>query len=137
MSLGQLILEDGLELEIKADMKTVIELLDTEVPSFSYDDYGYRIRSLRSVMGSEWRLAVKPWDIATATELAPTVGLIEMDKLEGGLISFRVPPRNLSCDDGASTLDDDGKLLSSFVFQLLNLFQSRGLIDLPGQLPVR
>ena len=137
MSLSHLLLEEGVETEIRADMNEVIALLDNVVPNFSYDSYGYRISSSKGVLGSQWRLLVKPWDRDKAIELSPTVGFIEVDKLESGAINFRIPPREVWGDDEARAFDGDGKLFASFVFQLLNTFQSRGLIDLPGQLPIR
>ena len=137
MSLGHLLLEEGVEMELKADMSEVISLLDSEVPSFSYDGYGYRVTSLKGVLGSQWRLIVKPWDRASDAELSPMVGFIEVDKLEAGGVGFRIPPRDQWGDDEASAFDEEGKLFASFVFQILNTFQRHGFIDLPGQLPIR
>ena len=137
MSLGHLLLEEGVEIELKSEMKDIIAFLDNEVPNFSCDGYGFRISSLRGVAGSQWKIIVKPWDIANATELSPTVGLIEVNKLEGDSISFKIPPRDQWGDDKAAAFDEEGNLFASFIFQLLNAFQGRGLIDLPGQLPVR
>ena len=137
MSLGHLLLEEGMELELKADIKDVIALIDSEVPNFSYGGYGYRTSSLRAVLGSQWKLLIKPWDRATATELSPTVALIEVDKLESGSVSVRIPPRDRWGDDEAVGFDGEGNIFASFIFQLLNAFQRRGLVDLPGQLPIQ
>ena len=136
MSLGYFLLEEGVDIELKADMKEIIALLDSELPNFFYNGYGYRISSLKGVLGSQWRLLVKPRDRASDAELTPTVGLIEMDKLEGGGVSFSMPPRDQWGDDEARAFDEEGRFFGSFVFQLLNAFQSRGFIDLPGQLPI-
>ena len=136
MSLGRLLLEEGLDIELKADIREVIELLDGEIPKFVCDGYGYRISSSMGVASSKWRLMVKPWDLASSTELEPAVGFIEVDKMEGGSVDFRIPPRDQWCDAEARAFDEDGKLFSSFIFQLLTAFQVRGFVDFPGRLPV-
>ena len=77
------------------------------------------------------------WDGATSTELTPAVGLIELAKLEGSKVSFKIPPRHRWGDDDASPFDEDGWFFASFVFQLLNAFQTWKLVDLGTQLPIR
>ncbi len=136
MSLGRLMLEDGVELELSTDVKSIFSLLDAEVPRFSCEGYGYRIGSLRGVLGSQLKLLIKPWERATATELTPCVVVLEVESLKGGGVKIRIPPREHWGDEEALKFDEDGKLFSSFVFQLLNSLQSRGLVSLPGQLPV-
>ena len=136
MSLGRLIVEEGVEMTLKADMNEVIALLDSEVPRFVHDGYGYRISSSKGVLGSQWNLVVKPWDPATASEMATTVGVIEIEKLKTGGTGLKIPPRGPSDDDVTRDFDEDDGTFASFVFQLLNIFQRRGFIDLPGQLPV-
>ena len=135
MSFGRFVLEEGVEMELKAEMKDVIAFLDSEVPKFDCDGHGYRISSLKGVVGSEWRLLVKTQDMANSAEPAPSVGLIEMDKLDDGRVSFRIPSRDFSNDGEAISFDESGKYFTSFVFQLLEAFRSRGFIELPGQLP--
>ena len=136
MSLGRLLLEQGLEVELKADMKDIIAFLDEEVPSFSHDGYGFRMSSLRGVAGSEWKIMVNTWDRGNDGDLGPPVGLLEVDEMEGGGISFKMPPRDRWEDGRATDFDEEGDFYASFVFQLLNAFQGRGLINLPGQLPI-
>ena len=137
MSFARFLLEEGVELDLKVDMRHVIALLDSEVPNFSYNGYGYRISPTKGVLGSQWRLLVKPMDRDSDAELNPAVGFIEIDQLEDGHVSFRIPPRHQWGDDEARAFDEEGDVFASFIFQILNTFQGRGLIDLPGQLPVR
>ena len=137
MSLGRLLLEQGMEIELQTDIRKVISFLDDEVPNFSYDGDGYRINSSRGVLGSQWTLLVKTWHLASETELNPTVGLMEVNKLERGGISFKIPPRVQWGDEEDVAFDEDGSFFFSFVCQLLNALQSRGLVDLPGKLPIR
>ncbi len=134
---GYFLLEEGVEMELKVSMREIVSILDEEVPSFTYDSYIYRISAAKGVLGSQLKLLVKPWNSANAAEVAPAVGFIEVNKTENGKISFKIPPRDQWGDDETRAFDEEGKFFSSFIFQLLNAFQSRGLIDLPGQLPVR
>ena len=136
MSFGAFLLEEGVEMELSADLNTVIGVLDEAVPSFSYTGYGYQVDSSKGVLGKGWKLLVKSRDLATSTQLHPTVGFIELDKMEDGKTSCRVPPRNQWGDDEANDFDQDGKVFASFIFHLLNTFQGRGFINLPGQFPI-
>jgi hypothetical protein len=137
MTLGRLLLEEGIEIELETNMTEVIDFLETEVPGFDYDDYGYRISSAKGILGSQWKLLVKPWNKASDSALGPTAGFIEIDKLEEGRTNFKIPPKDQWLDDESAAFDEEGKFFASFVFQLLNALQSRGFIELPGRLPVR
>ena len=137
MSLSRFLLEEGVEMEINAEMRDVIALLDRELPNIAYDGYGYQISSIRGALNSRWKLLVKSWDRVNAVELAPTLGFVMIENLKGGGISFRIPPRNQWGDEEARAFDEDGKIFASFIFQILNIFHSSGFIDLPEQLPVR
>lgn len=136
MSFSQFILEQGVELELRADLKEVIALVDSEVSTFVHDGYGYTISSLKGVLGDQMTLLVKPWDLASATPLTPAVGLIEIAKLQDERVGFRIPPRDHWADDEAKAFDEDGRFFTSFVCQMINALQNRGLTELPGHLPV-
>jgi hypothetical protein len=137
MSLGYFLLEEGLDVELMAGMDEIIALLDNEVPSFTHDSYGYRVVPLKGVLGTLWRLNIKPRDLENNIELTPTVGTIEVDKLPDGATSFKIPPRDQWGDEEARTFDPDGNIFAGFIFQILNAFQRKGYIDLPGELPIR
>ena len=134
---GQFLLEEGVELELSARMEEIIDLMESEVPKFSFDGCAYHINSMKGIQGSHWKFLVKAWDVGSTTDLASTVGLIEMDISEDGATTMRIPARHKWSDMVNSEIDEEGQLFPSFVFQLLNAFQSRRLIDLPGPLPVR
>ena len=136
MSFGQLLLEQGVEVELQIDLTEIIWLLDDEVPRFAHRGYGFRISPLGGVAGSRWKLLVSPWDPENAAEPVPTVALIEVDRLAGGGVCFRMPHRDGWANAETRSFDEEGGFFSSFVFQILNAFQGRGLIDLAGQLPV-
>ena len=137
MSFGNFLLEQGVEVELQVDLKEIISLLDDEVPRFAHRGYGFRIRPLGGVVGSRWKLSVSPWDPENAAETVPPVALIEVDRLVGGGVCFRIPHRDGWASPETRSFDEEGKFFSSFAFQILNAFQGRGLIDLAGQLPVQ
>ena len=136
MSLDHLLMEEGVELELAAEMKELIQLLDSEVPGFTCEGYGYSISSMKGTLGSSWSLMVKPSDRTTGVTLAHAVVLIEIEALGSGYVSFRMPPRTEWGDDESTALDPDGKLFASFVFHVLNAFQRRSLVDFPGSIPI-
>lgn len=137
MSFGDFLLEEGVEMELKAGLREVMAVLDSDIPDFVYNGYGYEVSSMKGVLGSRMQILVKPWDKHNGVELAPTVGYIEICTVEGGGVNFRIPPRDEWGDEDATEFDGDGKCFSSFIFQLLNAFQGKGLLQLPGQLPVQ
>ena len=136
MSSGHFLLEQGVELEVKAGMEDVITLLDSEVPNFSCEGCGFRINTIKGVAGSEWRLLVERYDPSSPTLPGAIVGIIEIDGLENGVISLRIPPRELWEEGEPTAFQEEGKFFVSFVSQVVNAFQSQGFIQLPGQLPV-
>ena len=137
MSFVQFLLEQGVEVELQIDLTEIIWLLDDEVPSFAHHGYGFRISPMGGVVGSRWKLSVSPWDPENAAETVPPVALIEVDKLAGGGVCFRLPQRDSWANAETMSFDEDGRFYSSFAFQILNAFQGRGLIDLAGHLPVQ
>ena len=87
-------------------------------------------------MGSQWKLLVEPTMEGdnTAAPL-PAVGLIEIFSLGDGGTSLRIPPRDRLAGGEPAAFDQDGRIFSSFIFQLLNALQSEGFVNLPGRLP--
>ena len=63
------------------------------------------------------------------------VGRIEVEGQLDGSVVFRIPPRGADESDEVSQFDRSGRFYGSFAFQILNLFQRRDLISLPGVLP--
>lgn len=137
MAIGNFLLKSGIELELKADMGKLRSFLDDEVPNFACDGYGYQIRFWKGDMDSQWKLLVKPRDMSSTTISGPSVGLIEIEKLEKGDISFKIPPRDQWANSKTKAFDEEGALYSSFIFQVLNALQNKGFVELPGPLPVR
>lgn len=133
---GQFLLDQGVELKLNADLDDVLDFVDKEIPSFACGDYGYRIISGKGIIGSEWKLLVKPRDLKSLKTLDNTVGHLVIGRTEAGDIMFKVPPRAEWHQGQDRPSDQDTKLFSSFIFQTLNVFQKRGYIKLPGAVPV-
>ena len=137
MSFGNVLLEEGVEVELKTGLQEVMAILDQEVPDFTHNGYGYQVSSMKGVVGSRMQILIKPWDRDSGVELAPAVGYIDVYAVEGGSVNFRIPPRDEWGDEEAVAFDEDGKFFSSFISQILNAFQDKGLLRLPGQIPVQ
>ena len=133
---GHFLLEQGMELELRAGLEDVLDFIDHDIPRFVCESYGYKISSGKGVIDSGWKLLVKPWDLETSKELESPVGYIEMKKLDDHTTSFKIPPRGAWSYDAETPSNQDIKLFASFIFQTLNSFQKRGYIQLPGLLPV-
>ena len=133
---GQFLLEQGVELKLNADLDDVLDFVDKEIPSFTCGDFGYRIISGKGIIGSEWKLLVKPRELKSLKTLDNTVGHLVIEHMENGDMMFKVPPRAEWHQGQDRPSDQDTKLFSSFIFQTLNVFQKRGYIKLPGAVPV-
>ena len=136
MSLGHFLLEDGMELELSAELGEVISSLDGAVRSFDFGGYGYRIQTVNGVIGDRWNLTVKAWDSTAAAELPPAVAFIQVGGLGGGSTGLKILSRAQWPGGGAEYTGEDAKLFSRFAFELLNALHGEGLLDLPGPLPI-
>ncbi len=136
MTFGYVLLEEGVEADLEAGLTDMLELFDSEVPKFRYQGSSYLISSMKGVLGSKLKLLVKTSDGKKGSAPSPAVGYIEVDKLQGNKVHFRIPPRVEWGNADARAFDPEGKFFGSFVFHLLNALQARGLLHLPGQLPV-
>jgi len=135
-SFGKVLLEEGVELELPADLGQVITLLDQAVPRFTCEKYGYRLATVtRAQLGTRWNVLVKLTDRATDRMMDAPVGCIELEKAEDGKARFRIPPRAQQDYTGIRDLDPQGRFYGALIFHLLNTFQDNKLIDLPGVLP--
>ncbi len=135
MSFAHFILEEGVELEMESEIGDVIVALDTDVPVFTYQDYEFHVRPKGGVIGSKWRLDVKAAEDRRGENPWTSVGFIEVDKMSEGGTVLRVPPWNEWCESHSKLYGREGDLFASFIFQLLNAFKARGLVNLPAHLP--
>ena len=132
---GAFLLDEGVEMELDADLREVLAVIDREVPTFSCDNYGFQVNVTRGVVGSQWRFLVNPVDKEAGKAIDAPVGFVIVTREQDGTTSFQVPPRSEWGTPQGRTIDADGRLFTAFIFQILETFQRLGWIDLPGPLP--
>ena len=133
---GHFLLEQGLELELEAEMGEVMDFIDKDMSKFVCGEYGYNVSSGRGVLNSEWKLMVRSKELETSTIGKQPVGYLMVEKLNEYVTKFTIPPRVQWGQEGEMPTEQEAKLFSSLIFQTLNAFQNRGYIQLPGVLPV-
>lgn len=134
-SFNMALLEGGVDMEVAVDFKGMTALLDEEVPGYSCGEYGYSVRAGKGTIGSLWTFLIHAYHRDDQEQRLIPLGRMEIEHEESGWCNLCVPPRIEQEMPGADAADWDGKLFSSFVFQLLNSMQSRRYIELPGVLP--
>ena len=141
---GDFLMEQGVEMELSADIDEVVDVLDRGLPEIRCDDCSYHVSSMKGVLGSKWKLLVRAQPGSASSKSAPMVGHIEIERLNDGLTSFKIPPRQEWIEEETQPSGAQGrligtetqeKLFAGFVFQLLNLLRERGFVDLPHKLP--
>lgn len=132
---GNFLLDQGVELELQAEFGQVLEFIDKDLPHFQCGNYGYNVSSSKGVVNSEWQLMVKPRHLGTSTVLDYPVGLMMLEKLTDDVTVFKIPPRTFWNGGGTTASEEETQLFASFIFQILNGFQDKGYIELPGVLP--
>lgn len=133
---SMVLLEEGVEMELPADLSNIISLLDKEVPNFSCGGYGYQLTSTRAQLRTRWDFVVKLVNRSTRETIQPPVGRIELEKIDYNMVRFFIPPRGEDDSSGIKEYDPDGEYFGSFIYRMLNTFQEYELIRLPGVLPV-
>ena len=134
-SFSLVLVEEGVEVEIPGDLTDVIELLDQEVRWFACDGHEFQITPTRTELGTRWELSINLINSVRRDLPRSSVGRIELERLDGEMVLFRIPPRDRPDPSEPIRFDSAGHYLGSFIFQILNLFQNRNLISLPGVLP--
>ena len=134
-SFSLVLVEEGVEVEVPGDLSSVISLLDEEVPWFSHNGYEYQLTAVRTQMRERWELTIRLINSVHRGGQNPAVGRIEIDRLDRDEVRFAIPPRDRESPTEYYEVDPEGFYLGSFMSQILNMFQRRGLITLPGVLP--
>ena len=134
-SFSMVLLEEGVEVEIPGELSDIITLLDQEVPNFSCDSHMYQLTPTRIEMGKRWEVLIKAVNPRQRGQAPFPVGRIEVENHEHDGVVFRIPPRESEPPPEALEFDPVGRLYGSFAFQMLNMFQRRDFIHLPGVLP--
>ena len=130
------LLEDGVEVELAGTVMDVIKLLDQDVPEFECQGDRYHIAPAKGSIGSHWDLIVRSFNPANGAPDYSPVGRLEVEKVDQDTVLFRIPPTTEQQVEIAPGYQHDERLFGSFVCQVLNAFQRRELLDLPGPLPV-
>ncbi len=129
------LLDQGVEMELDAELGEVLSALDREVPGFACDGYGFRLNVAKGVLGLQWRLLVTAVEEDSGKALDSPIGLAIVSREDDGSTSFRIPPRAEWSESHPEVSDADGRLFTSFVLQLFEAFQRLGWMELPGPLP--
>ncbi len=133
---SMVLLEEGLEADLPISLSNMLGLLDKVVPGFHHNNYGYQLASVsRARLGSRWDLSVKLVDNRTRQVYEEPVGCVEVEKTGNESVNFRVPPRSEQDFPGMAKFDWDGAYYGSFIYQMINILNDRGLMQLPGRLP--
>jgi hypothetical protein len=130
-------LNQGLELELHADLKDVLDLLDKEVPKYVCDDYKFKLGVAKGVLGSEWQLVARPIEAKTGKPINARAGYVVVRKQDNGTTSLLVPPKEQWGDPNNKEFDPDGTVFTRFALKILKTLGDKGWIDLPGPIPDR
>ncbi|MBN41084.1 MAG: hypothetical protein FI721_02410 [SAR202 cluster bacterium] len=131
MLFSEVLLEQGVDVELPLSMEDVLGILDDEIPNIPVESKSYRIASVnRASIGKEWVIMI---NVEESDGTESEVAVIKLNAIADEKILFSVPPRHNQTGYG---LDPRGALYGRMIFSLLNTFQSRGLLDLPGRLPI-
>ena len=134
-SFSLVLVEEGVEVEVPGDLSSVISLLDEEVPWFSHNGHEYQLTAVRTQLRERWELTIRLINSVGRGGPNPAIGRIEIDRLGNDEVRFAIPPRDRESPSEYYEVDPEGHFLGSFMSQILNMLQRRGLITLPGVLP--
>ena len=133
---GQFLLEQGVEIELPVGINSVLGFLDEESPKFRHKEYCYDISSCKSDLKTEWQFTVEAQMFEKSGAKMLLIAVLVLEKMDDLTTSVKIPPviEGRKKQEGPS--DNDIELFSSFVFQLLNGFRSKGFSSMPEALPV-
>ena len=133
---GQFLLEQGVEIELPVGINSVLGFLDEEIPKFRHKEYCYDLSSCKSDLKTEWQFTVEAQMFEKSGAKLLLIAVLVLEKMDDLTTSVKIPPviEGRKKQEGPS--DNDIELFSSFVFQLLNGFRSKGFSSMPEALPV-
>lgn len=132
---AMVLLEGGMDLVVGVDFAGITSILEEDVARYSCGEYLYKVRAGKGTLGKRWSFVINAMDPAMEGQPLIPLGRIEVEPTDDGMVHVNVPPRIEQAMPGVDCADWDGRLFGAFVFQLLNTFQEKQLIDLPGVLP--
>jgi hypothetical protein len=126
------LVEQGVEIDVEADMDEVVRILDREVSNFGTDTRRFKLEVGKATLGREWQMVVRPLDTLSGRPLNDSLGFVTVTKVDDNTIQVRIPPK---AEWEPSPFDEEGRLFTSFILQLVEAFRQLGWISLPGPLP--
>lgn len=126
------LVEQGVEMELEADLDEVVRVLDREVSGFGTDAHRFKLEVGKATLGSEWQMVVRPLDTFAGRPLDDPLGFVTVTKIDENAIQVRIPPK---AEWVPIPFDEEGRLFTSFILQLVESFRKLGWISLPGPLP--
>ena len=135
-SFTHVLLEDGVEVELPGSVSDLITVLDQDVPQFHCQGYRYNVAPAKGSIGSHWDLIVRSFNPDDGDLDYSPVGRLEVEKIDHDMVLFRIPPCSEQQVELAPGYQHNQRIFGSFVYQVLNSFQERKLLELPGPLPV-
>lgn len=130
------LVEQGIELDAESDIYDLVDFIDDAAASYEYGDYGFSISSGRGVIGSEWKLLLRPKILSNPFAKPDPIGFILVEKVDDFTTRLTIPPHHEIAGMDERWTDEDAKLFLNFICQMLNGLQERGYIKLPGPIPV-
>jgi len=133
---GQFLLEQGVEIELPVGVNSVLGVLDEEIPKFRHKEYCYDIGSCKSDLKTEWQFTIKARMLEKPGTAMLLVAVLVLEKSDDATTLIKIPPviEGQKKHAGPSQIQFD--LFSSFVFQMLNGFRSKGFSSMPEALPI-
>ena len=122
---GSFLLDEGIELQLSADIKEVLGKVQEHSASFTYQDSSYTVIPLGGRAGSLWMLGVGLKD-------GQSIGVFSIEKLDNGTTLFKVAPRSQWGNEQPGLIDHDGSYFTSFLLELFKTFVRERYVDLPG-----
>ncbi len=131
------LVEQGLEVDVESDIYDLVDFIDDCVSSFEFGEYGFSVSSGRGIIGSEWKLLVRPKILANPFLKPDPIGFILVKKVDEYTTCLLVPPHREIQRETGEWSDLDAKLFLNLICQMLNGMQERGYVQLPGLIPVQ
>ncbi|HCG90499.1 MAG TPA: hypothetical protein DEZ08_01490 [Dehalococcoidia bacterium] len=138
MLFSEVLLEQGIDVFLPIPLDEVLEILDKQIPKINIEGGVLRVDSVnRGSLGNVWELTVKFFENSSTTAgTGLPIAQITLQTYKDGQVMFSVPPRVKVLKDQGIEFDEKGKLYGVLIFSLLNYFQERKYINLPGKLPL-
>ena len=127
--------DEGVEVEVPGSVSDLLKVLDQEVSQFQCQGYGFHLTPAKGSIGNNWNLIIRSVDESGDRRNDFQLGMLVVERSENDMVVFRIPPAVEQRNWLPPDWNPQERLFGSFVSQVLNSFQRRQLIELPGPLP--